>query len=64
MNFGKSDWGISKMEAFQILDTFADLGYNQLDTSNFYAQGNSKVLLVNGLSVIIKKYKCMHESRR
>lgn len=45
MNFGKTDWGISKNEAFKLLDTFVSLGYNKLDTSNFYAQGNSETII-------------------
>ena len=45
MNFGKTDWGISKGEAFKILDTFVTLGYKKLDTSNFYAQGNSEKII-------------------
>lgn len=45
MNFGKSDWGINKKESFSILDTYYDEGYRTLDTSNFYAKGNSEKII-------------------
>ena len=50
MNFGKTDWGIPKGEAFKILDTFVNLGYKKLDTSNFYAQGNSEKIIGEWIS--------------
>lgn len=51
MNFGKSDWGLSKSLSFEILDTFFSLGYKKLDTSNFYAQGNSEKIIGEWLSI-------------
>lgn len=45
MNFGKPDWGIDKMSAFNILDTFMELGYSKIDTSNFYSNGNSEIII-------------------
>lgn len=45
MNFGKEDWGITELTAFNILDNFIELGYSQLDTSNFYANGNSEIII-------------------
>lgn len=50
MNFGKSDWGLPKDVSFELLDTFFSLGYKKLDTSNFYAQGNSEKIIGEWLS--------------
>lgn len=43
--FGNRDWGCDQAESRRLLDTYADLGGNFLDTANKYADGASEQVL-------------------
>ena len=45
MTFGAQGWGTDMDEATRMFNRYVELGGNFIDTANFYAQGQSEVML-------------------